>query len=161
MSHWSQSQSWSVWAIDYHQKAEWASHSRQSVIITDCFLSSTCIDYKHCILSYLMTLISSFEFKHTLNLQLLFSENIFTLISVFAQKLLNLYRDSSTDSEHVMIHTESVSVDENQRIVKLDRKKSQWIWEEDEHLKNLKTQSWYWWEIKQQFSLWRLSALQQ
>ncbi|KKZ60769.1 hypothetical protein EMCG_04558 [[Emmonsia] crescens] len=71
------------------------------------------MNYKHCTLFCLMTLTDDFKFKHALNSQLLFSENISALISAFAQKLLDLCRDSSMNSEHVMIHTESVSIDEN------------------------------------------------
>ncbi|EGC41932.1 conserved hypothetical protein [Histoplasma capsulatum var. duboisii H88] len=161
MSHRPQSPPRGARAVDYHRDVERAPCSVQSVAVTDRSASSTPAGYKSCTPSCPVAPTHGFEFEHALNPRLLSPEDISALVSAFAQKLLDLRRDSSTDTEHAVTHTESVSVDKDQRIVKPDRKRPRWTREEDERLKDLKTRGWRWWEIEQQFPLRRLSALQQ
>ncbi|OJD12114.1 hypothetical protein AJ78_07235 [Emergomyces pasteurianus Ep9510] len=124
---------------------ERAPRSRESVAVTDRSVSSTS--------SQSVASTGGFQFEHALNPRLLSPEDIFALVSAFVQKLLDLRRDSSTDTWRTMVQTESVSVGEDQRIMKPDRKRSRWTREEDDRLKNLKTRGWCWWEIEQQFPL--------
>ncbi|OJD10773.1 hypothetical protein AJ78_08303 [Emergomyces pasteurianus Ep9510] len=107
---------------------------RPQMAVTDRSVSSTS--------SQPVASTGGFQFEHALNPRLLSPENISTLISAFAQKLLDLRRDSSTDTWRTMVQTENVSVGEDRRTVEPDRKRSRWTREEDDRLKDLKTRGW-------------------
>ncbi|EQL29785.1 hypothetical protein BDFG_07628 [Blastomyces dermatitidis ATCC 26199] len=103
--------------------------------------------------------------EHTFSPRLLSPEDISALVSAFAQRLLDLRRNPSTDAERAMdgevAEVDTESVDKDPGTAERDKKRSRWTQGEDERLKDLKTRGWRWWEIKQQFPHRKLSALQQ
>ncbi|EEH20215.1 hypothetical protein PABG_02474 [Paracoccidioides brasiliensis Pb03] len=101
----------------------------------------------------------------TLGPRLLSPEDISSLVSAFAQKLLELRRDSWTGATDAM-NDEVAGVvaergGEDRRFGEPGIKRPRWTREDDARLKDLKMRGWHWWEIKQQFPGRTKSALQQ
>ncbi|OAT14591.1 hypothetical protein BDBG_09553 [Blastomyces gilchristii SLH14081] len=101
----------------------------------------------------------------TLGPQLLSPEDISALVSAFAQKLLELRRDSWTGAMDIM-NAEVAGVvaergSEDRRFGEPGIKRPRWTQEDDARLKDLKMRGWHWWEIKQEFPGRTKSALQQ
>ncbi|QSS58214.1 hypothetical protein I7I51_07637 [Histoplasma capsulatum] len=158
-----QSRSRGARVVGHHREVKRAPRSGRSVAATEHSISSTRVDHEWCTRCGPVAPAGGSE--HTFSPRLLSPEDISALVSAFAQRLLDLRKDPSTDAERAMdggvadIDTESV--DKDPRTAELDRKRSRWTQGEDERLKDLKTRGWRWWEIKQQFPHRKLSALQQ
>lgn len=148
-------------AVGDHLNIKRKPRSVRSVAVADRSASSACADHKRCVHSSPVVPPGT---EQTSSSRLLSPEDISALVSAFAQKLLDLRRDSSTNTtraadEVAVIVTESASEDE--RIGEPVRKRPRWTREDDAQLKDLKTRGWRWWEIKQQFPKRTKSALQQ
>ncbi|KAL2366562.1 hypothetical protein RJZ56_000395 [Blastomyces dermatitidis] len=144
-----QSRSRGARAVGHHQEVKRAPRSGRSVAATEHSISSTRVDHEWC----------------TRCGPVAPAEDISALVSAFAQRLLDLRRNPSTDAERAMdgevAEVDTESVDKDPGTAELDKKRSRWTQGEDERLKDLKTRGWRWWEIKQQFPHRKLSALQQ
>ncbi|EDN09783.1 predicted protein [Histoplasma mississippiense (nom. inval.)] len=151
-------------AVGDHRQTERKPRSVPSVAAAERSVGSTRAGQKRCKRS--SPVVPAGGAEQTLSPRLLSPEDISTLVSAFAQKLLDLRRDSSTDAmrgtdeEVAVVHADE-SASEDERIGERGRKRPRWTREDDRRLKDLKTRGWRWWEIEQQFPGRTKSALQQ